>query len=244
MTGHRNPAGMLLDRALTVELLELARQVARDEPDLRVSRRTLAIRLRDHVSDQEAEGKTKKCLTRAWLNPPPPAAAMIRWGRSVDVPDEALPVLHLGALLATFPIAAVVARVVSQQLGAGEDPEAAHIRSLVRRAMGDRPAVDVAARKTYTTFAHLGVVARVGRRLARTDQPAVPDVLGPWLAHAVLRSRDAEALPVTSVRHAPELLGLSMPTTFDPSYPLLDQDGAADRASLIERRLFTEDTPG
>ena len=73
--------GMLLDRGLTFEQLEVARRVAVANTDPRTNRRQLTIALRDVVSDQEAEGKTKKCLTRVWLNPPSEAAEMIAWAR-------------------------------------------------------------------------------------------------------------------------------------------------------------------
>lgn len=58
------PYGMLLDRGLTLEQLDLAYDIAVADPDPKTNRRRLTMALRDLVSEQEAEGKTKKCLTR------------------------------------------------------------------------------------------------------------------------------------------------------------------------------------
>ena len=80
------PYGMLLDRGLTLEQLDLAYDIAREDPDPKTNRKRLTMGLRDVVSEQEAEGKTKKCLTRVWLNPPPEASEMIAWARSQTPP--------------------------------------------------------------------------------------------------------------------------------------------------------------
>src|SRR4051812_2421802 len=93
--------GMVLDRGLTIDQLDLAFEISCVDPDPRTNRRTLTVALRDLVSDQEAEGKTKKCLTRIWLNPPPEAAAMINWAREHLASDVDRRVLHFGAILAT-----------------------------------------------------------------------------------------------------------------------------------------------
>src|SRR6059058_6183936 len=93
---------MLLDRRLTLELLEVAFRIATSNEPWEQQRRLLTVALRDHVSAQEAEGKTKKCLTRVWLNPPSEAAPMIAWARDNVPVDIDRRVIHLGAVLATF----------------------------------------------------------------------------------------------------------------------------------------------
>src|SRR4051812_23996294 len=108
------PYGMVLDRGLTLEQLDLAFEISRADPDPRTNRRTLTVALRDLVSDQEAEGKTKKCLTRVWLNPPPAAAPMIGWAREHLATGIDRRILHFGATLATFPFVGVVTKVVGQ----------------------------------------------------------------------------------------------------------------------------------
>lgn len=215
------PYGMLLDRGLTLDQLELARQVARADPDPATNRRTLTVALRDLVSDQEAEGKTKKCLTRVWLNPPPRAAKMIAWAREAVIPPASHAILHYGAILATFPFAGVVARSVGRHLQLEGQASATEVRTEVRREVGDRSSVDVAARKAYTTFHNI----RVLRQTSQTFGPApldVPGALATWLSHAILLTRQAEALPLTSLRGAAELLGAQLPTALSRDYPLLE----------------------
>lgn len=221
-----SPLGMLLDRDLSTELLELARQVSADDTDLRSSRRTLAVTLRDHVSDQEAEGKTKKCLTRAWLNPPDEASDVIAWGR-VHVPARtALPVFHFGALLASFPFVGVVARTLGQHLRREGSIRAQDLRSEVKRIVGDRSSVDVAARKAYTTFRNLGLLDMEDHLLRPAkSMPAAGD-LSSWLFAAVLCSRQATESPLSTLLTAPELLGLVVDRTVGLGDALLISHGA------------------
>lgn len=215
--------GMLLDRGLTLEQLELPRRVSIADPDLSSNRRRLTIALRDLVSDQEAEGKTKKCLTRVWLNPPTEASEMIAWARLFDCSSPVLPLLHFGAVLATFPFAGAVACVLGQHIQTDGRAEAAQVRVAVRRSLGDRSSVDVAARKVYTTFRNLGVVRQAGQVLESGIGPIdVPTSLGLWLSHAVLLTRQADSLPTTSLRNAPELLGIQLPGALSRDYPLLE----------------------
>lgn len=228
--------GMLLDRGLTLAQLEMARRVAIANPDPRSNRRQLTIALRDLVSDQEAEGKTKKCLTRVWLNPPAEAAEMIAWARPFDGPSSVLPLLHFGAVLATFPFAGVVARVLGQHIQTDGHAEAAQVRAEVRRSLGDRSSVDVAARKAYTTFRNLGIVCQTGQVLEGAAEPShVPASLGPWLSHAVLLTRQAESLPTSSLRNAPELLGIELPSAPARDYPLLEAHSHAGGSVLVQR---------
>lgn len=230
------PYGMLLDRGLTVELLEVAFDVGAADRDLATSRRRLTIALRDHVSDQEAEGKTKKCLTRIWLNPPEDAAAMIDWARTSEVPPEARRVLHFGAILATFPFAGVVARVIGQHLRTEGEIGAAAARAEVRRLLGDRSSVDIAARKTYTTFRNLGLLNQDGQTLRlAASLPEVPPCLAAWLGHAVLLTRQADSLPASSLRAAPELLSLQLPGTQDRAYNLTEVHAQADGPTISRR---------
>jgi hypothetical protein len=228
--------GMLLDRGLTLEQLELARRVSIADPDLRSNRRQLTVALRDLVSDQEAEGKTKKCLTRVWLSPPAEAAEMIAWARLFDCSSSVLPLVHFGAVLATFPFAGAVARVLGQHIQTDGRAEAAQVRSAVRRSLGDRSSVDVAARKAYTTFRNLGVVRQIGQVLEPAVDPInVPTSLGLWLSHAVLLTRQADSLPATSLRNAPELLGIQLPGASSREYPLIEAHSHVSGPVLARR---------
>ncbi|MEW5813674.1 MAG: hypothetical protein AB1925_29980 [Actinomycetota bacterium] len=215
--------GMILDRGLTFEQLDLAYHLAVADPDPRTNRRRLTISLRDLVNDQEAQGKTKKCLTRVWLNPPAAAAEMIAWARANGQTIEPR-VLHMGALLATFPFVGVVAKVIGQHLQTESQIEAPRAREEVRRILGDRSSVDVGARKAYTTLCNLGLLQRVGRTLMPMNELIVvsdPLVVA-WLSNAVLLTRQVESQPVSSLRSAPELLGATMVAVASTAYPLLE----------------------
>lgn len=230
------PYGMLLDRGLTLEQLDLAYDIGVTDPDPKTNRRRLTMGLRDLVSEQEAEGKTKKCLTRAWLSPPPEAAAMISWAREQPVPRAARPVLHFGAILATFPFVGVVARVVGQHLWTDGSVEAAAVRAEVRRALGDRSSVDVAARKAYTTLRNLGIVEQRGQTLGWGEQRgAAPAELRAWLAHALILTRQVEAVSASGVPGSPELLGVLDAAPAQRSYALLESHAQGDGLALVLR---------
>lgn len=215
---------MLLDRGLTLELLEIAFDVAVADPDSRTNRRKLTIALRDHVSEQEAEGKTKKCLTRVWLNPPAEAVDMIAWARLQDFPQPMRPVLHFGAILATFPFVGTVAKVVGQHLKTDGHVSALAVRAEVRRLLGDRSSVDVAARKAYTTFRNLGLLQQEGQVLRPAGRSFVVSnpLLSAWLGHAVLLTRQVESQPLSMLTNAPELLGIELPAMRVGNYPLVE----------------------
>ncbi len=217
-----NGYGMRLDRDLTLELLSVAYDVARHDRDPTTSRRTLEMRLRDHVSDQEAGNKTKKCLTRVWLNPPAEAAAMIGWALDREDVLGAPAILHFGALLATYPFVGVVAKVVGSHLKTEGQVHARDVRAAVQKVVGGTATVDMAARKSYTTLAHLGLITKDGQALSPTDSlPEIPTPLAPWLIHALLLTRRSTAVDASSITTAPELLGLRVAAKLD-SFPLLD----------------------
>jgi GNAT superfamily N-acetyltransferase len=225
---------MLLDRGLTLEQLDLAYDIAVADPDPKTNRKKLTVALRDLVSEQEAEGKTKKCLTRIWLNPPPEAELMIQWARKQDIAREDRATLHLGALLATFPFVGAVARSLGAHLQTEGRIAASALRAEVRRTLGDRTSVDVAARKAYTTLRHLGFVDQVDQELVGVDVPDVSPPLMGWLAHSVMLTRQAESITTSSVMAAPELLGLT-PRWSQRAYPLLEGHAEADGVVLVER---------
>lgn len=227
---------MLLDRGLTLEQLDLAYDIGIADPDPKTNRKKLTIALRDLVSEQEAEGKTKKCLTRVWLNPPPGSAEMIAWARDQKLRRDARSVLHFGALLATYPFVGVVCRVIGQHLQTERAVDAANVRSEARRLAGDRPSVDVAARKTYTSLRNLGVLEQNEQALLRASEPAVcPRVLAGWLTHALILTRQSESLPESSVAGAPELLGMRLDPGAIRGYGLLERHSSASGEVLIPR---------
>jgi len=228
---------MLLDRGLTLEQLNLAYDIAVGDPNPSTNRRKLTIALRDMVSEQEAEGKTKKCLTRVWLNPPPEAELAISWARTSDSHQSARAVLHFGALLATFPFAGTVARVLGQHLQTEGGVDARVVRGEVRRILGDRPSVEVAARKTYTTFRNLGIITQADQTLLPPSVPiaSADPSLTAWLSLALLLTRQVESQPVTSIQNAPELLGIELAPRPARGFPLLDSH-AQNGGTVVARR--------
>ena len=230
---------MLLDRGLTLEQLDLAYDIAREDPDPKTNRKRLTMGLRDVVSEQEAEGKTKKCLTRVWLNPPPEASEMIAWARSQTAPPSLRPVLHLGALLATFPFVGHVAKVVGQHFQTEGSVETSAVRRELRRVLGDRSSVEVAARKAYTTLKNLGALHQEGQLLLPANERVVVDdpMLTAWLSHAVLLTRQTESQPLTSIRGAPELLGVELPGTPSRTYPFLELHSTGASPVLTRRAI-------
>jgi hypothetical protein len=146
------------------------------------------------------------------------------------------PLVNFGAVLATFPFAGVVARVLGQHLKTDGHAEAAKVRAEVRRIVGDRSSVDVAARKAYTTFRNLGIVRQTGQEFEAALEPiCVPASLASWLSHAVLLTRQADSLPTSSLRNAPELLGIELPLASARDYPLLEAHSHVGGSVLVQR---------
>jgi hypothetical protein len=227
---------MVLDRALTPELLDTALRVATDAGNSPNARRLLTVALRDQVSAQEAEGKTKKCLSRVWLNPPEPAQEMIRWAVNHSHLDPERAVLHLGAILASFPFAGVVAALVGRQLHLDGAVEPLRTRSAVRAALGDRSTIDVGARKVMTTFRYLGLLdGPDGGPFVIGRQPVVPSVLTGWITHAVLLTRQLSAVGFDEATRALELATVKVENGHPRDYPLLELHTEGNRSVATAR---------
>ncbi|HVD03904.1 MAG TPA: hypothetical protein VNF75_07200 [Candidatus Dormibacteraeota bacterium] len=220
---------MILDRDLTPALLDVALRVASAPTPWAAQRRLLTVALRDHVSIQEAEGKTKKCLTRVWVNPPPAAAEMIAWGREHQQLAADRRLLHLGALLAAFPFAGGVAALVGRALTLDGYAAPEDIRQRARGLWGDRPAIDIGARKAYTTLVRLGVLAGGhGAPLVRGEALETDAEMSGWLIHAYLLTRGIQSVNEADLSAAPELfwVKLSRPSG---TYPLVTRQTEGGR---------------
>jgi len=219
----RGPVGMVFDRALTPELLSVALRVATESGGSPDARRLLTIALRDHVSPQEAKGKMKKCLSRVWVNPPANAREMIRWAIDHQHLDVDGTVLHMGAVLATFPFAGVVAAIVGRQLHLEGAVDPRRVRAEARVSLGDRSSVDVGARKVVTTMRYLGLLAGPSRGpLGLGRQPTVDSALLRWVTHAVLLTRQVGAVGVDEPSRALELATLKLGDGQSDNYPFLE----------------------
>ena len=177
---------MVFDRALTLELLiwHCASQPMQRTGATAWAHLTLA--LRDHVSEQEANGKTKDCLSRVWISPPIPARQMIHWAVDHQDLDPERTVLHLGALLATFPFAGTVTSIIGRQLHLEGAVDPRQVRSEAAALLGDRSTVDVGARKVVTTLRHLGLLDGSEWRAAACGPPANRSLVISSLGNALL----------------------------------------------------------
>jgi hypothetical protein len=213
---------MLLDRDLSLDLLEVAFRIASSPEPWVAKRRLLTVALRDIVSNQEAEGKTKKCLTRVWLNPPLEAAPMINWAVATGPFLTDRRVFHLGALLATFSFAGTVSSVIGRSLSLGGNVLASDVRRRTREVWGDKPSVDIASRKVYTSMKSLGVLCGGGRDALRAgERLSVSGSLTPWVIHALLLTRGIQSIPASEVASAPELFWADLAAQVADEYPML-----------------------
>jgi hypothetical protein len=224
------PSGMVFDRALTPELFDVALRVVTESSGSNDSRRLLTVALRDYVSAQEAEGKTKKCLSRIWVSPPESAREMIRWAIDHQDLDPERTVLHLGALLATFPFAGTVTSLVGRQLYLEGAVNPLQVRSETTALLGDRSTIDVGARKVVTTLRYLGLLTRPnGGRLLLGRQPKVHSSLSGWVTHALLLTRQVDAVGVDGLSRAFELATLKLDNGWWGGYPLLELHAEGSR---------------
>jgi len=228
---------MVFDRALTPELLDVALRVATESGGSQEARRLLTVALRDHVSAQEAEGKMKKCLTRVWVKPPEAAYEMIRWAVEHQHLDPDRTVLHLGAILATFPFAGVVAAIVGRHLHLESEVDPRSVRAQARATLGDRSTVDVGARKVVTTLRYLRLLEGPNAGpLVLGRQPVVPPGMSGWMAHSLLLTRQVEAVGTEDPARALELATVKVESRATDHYPLLELHAEGNRTVAVGRR--------
>jgi hypothetical protein len=220
---------MIFDRTLSPELFEVAYRVAGSGQPFEKQRQLLMVALRDHTTEQEAGNKTKKLLTRVWINPPVPAAPMIRW--AVDHP-ESFPdrrVMHLGALIATFPFVGSVASILGRAFVIDSAISGIDLRRRVVAVWGARTMVDLGAGKSAGTLRKFQVLAGGGRnQLIPGEKLAVAGEAAAWLAHATMLTRGQQAIDARELEDVPELFWSELGDV-STSYPLLElyREGSA-----------------
>ncbi|MDA8038248.1 MAG: hypothetical protein M0Z69_03640 [Actinomycetota bacterium] len=214
--------GMVLDRALNMDLLDVALRVATEHGEAADARQLLTVALRDFVTPQEAENKTRKVLTRVWLLPPTNAQAMIRWG--INHQDEMADrrALHFGALLATFPFVGSIAAAVGRQIHIDGAADRKSLRAFARATFGEREFIDAGASKSLATMRNLGLLdGPQDGPYQVADRLAVPPAFSSWFLHALALTRQTESVRVAELSRAFELTGVAVePTT--STYSLLD----------------------
>ncbi len=227
--------GMVLDRALNVDLLDVALRIATEHGEAADARRLLTVALRDFVTPQEAENKTRKVLTRVWVVPATNAQAMIRWGieHQHELTDRRA--LHFGALLATFPFFGSIAAAVGRQIHIDGVADRKSLRAFARATFGEREFIDAGASKSLATMRNLGVLdgPRDGPyRIA--DRLAVPPAFSSWFLHALVLTRQTESVRVAELSRAFELTALDVEPAASP-YPMLDLHAENGSAVAVVR---------
>lgn len=219
MTERKN---MIFDRTLWPEIFEVAYRVAASRHPFEEQRQLLMVALRDHTTEQEAGNKTKKLLTRVWINPPPGAAHMIRWAvaRPEHFPDRR--VLHLGALIATFPFVGSVAAVLGRAFALDGSLTGIDLRRRVVANWGARTMVDLGASKSAGTLRKFNVVAGAAQKpMVPGDKLQVSGEAAAWLVHAVALTREQQALGCAEIGDAPELFWVEL-GSISNAYPLVE----------------------
>lgn len=227
--------GMVLDRALTVDLLDVALRIATEHRKDPVARQLLGVALRDLVTRQEAENKTKKVLTHVWVAPPANAQPMISWAIDHQELFADRRALHYGALLATFPFFGSIAAAAGRQIHIDGAADRQTIKTHARVTFGEREFIDAGAFKSIRTMRNLGVLDgppdgpyRPGAR------PLIPAALSSWFLHALILTRQVESASVGELSHASELSLLTLVPSA-PAYPLLEMHAENGRTVAVAR---------
>jgi hypothetical protein len=225
--------GMILDRALTVDLLDVALRIATEHRKDPAARQLLGVALRDLVTRQEAENKTKKVLTRVWVAPPANVQPMIGWAIEHQEQFADRRALHYGALLATFPFFGSIAAAVGRQIHIDGAADRRTVRTHARVTFGEREFIDAGASKSIRTMRNLGVLGgppdgpfHVGAR------PLVPAALSSWFLHALILTRKVESASVADLSLAFELSFVELVPSALP-YPFLEMHAENGRTVAV-----------
>jgi hypothetical protein len=235
--------GAILDRALDLVSLDLALEVARTSD--RSARLNLEFALRDRVVALEARKKTVRVLRRIWLTPPSQARTMIAWAldRSAQVADSRL--LHIGALLATYPFFGDTCAVIGREVTLHGEVRFGAVRRYLRGRWGDRQTVDVSARAGIRTLRSLGALrGRPGTSTVATNGLLeAPEDIGPWLFHAVMLTRNVAEIDVSTVSSCPELFMFRMAPSRTRGYPFLEAVNEGGGRVVLRARGTSEAKP-
>lgn len=211
-----------LDRALSLPLLDAVYRIA--SFDLTVEERSdqLTIALREHTTDADAKKRMKWAVSRIWINPPQPAAAMIRWAidHPEHFPDRRL--MHTGALMATVPFVGSALSQLGRSFALDQALTVTDLRNRLVARWGETSTVREAVGKTVTSLRRLGIVDGGGRQpITRCPQLDASPLATAWLVHAVILCRQASSIGVRDAVAAPELFWAAANAP-DPDYPHLE----------------------
>lgn len=228
----------ILDRPLELPWLDATLRLARESDDVDHQRELLDIALRDHLPTAQARSKTRTALAHIWLDPPPEARPLIGWavGRAEEVSDTR--VLHMGAMLASYPFFADVCSIIGRELALHEEVLTPHVRRRVRAQWGDRITVDAAARRVVRTLRALAILtgelgssrSTLGERL----QVSTPFSL--WVVHALLAARGVRETDAREVGAAPELFMFELDLANGANYPYLERFNEGGGRTVLSLR--------
>ena len=211
-----------LDRALSLPLLNTVHRIASLDVGTQERSAQLTIALREHTTDADAETRLKWAVSRIWINPPRPAAQMIRW--AIDNPEQ-FPdrrPMHTGALMATVPFVGSALGQLGRSFALDQTLTVADLRRRLVVRWGETSTVREAVGKTVTSLRRLGVVDGGGRRpVTRCPRLDATPLATAWLVHALILYRQASSIEVRDAGTAPELFWADENTP-DPDYPHLE----------------------
>ena len=162
--------------------------------------------------------------------PPGTAREMIRWAIEHQAADVDHTILHLGALLASFPFFGAVAGIIGRQLHLDGHVDPRRVRTEACQLIGDRSTIDVGARKVVTTFRHLNLLDGPPRGPLHTAAlPAVPTELSAWIAHSVLLTRQVQSAGLDDIERAFELATVKLAGIDRRGYPPLARHAESGR---------------
>lgn len=227
--------GMIPDRALNLDLLDVSLRIATLYSDDRQARPMLAVALRDHVTPKEAENKTKKVLSRIWVSPRDEARPMIRWGVEHQGGAGDRRALHYGALLAAFPFFGSVAAIVGRQLHLEGVADRRIVRTESRAIFGEREFIDAATSKSLATMRNLELIdGPTSGPFGIGSRPRLHGEFVGWALHALLLSRQVQTVGVETAPRSPELSFLTLEGSAS-GYPLLAIHNETNRTIAEER---------
>ncbi len=228
----------VLDRALTYEALDAALRVARTGSDYPTQLRMLEVALDGIVTRQEATNKTRKILTRIWINPPDSARAHIRWALDQPAAGVDSRVFHVGAMLATYPFFGLVCATVGRQLALSGAVDGVDVRQRVQAICGDRAVVAQGVSKCIRTLRNLEVLTgtRGSRRSSAASRLPVAKTMSPWLVHSMLLTRGVEGIGIDELSGAPELFMFDLTVNGVDTYPFVERVRDGNRRDAFALR--------
>ena len=163
---------------------------------------------------------------------------MIEWAVELDEPLDTR-ILHMGAMLAVYPFIGDVYSSIGTLLRHTEAVENADVRRRVVEKWGDRESIHKAAVMALNTLKSMEILQSdlLSTTHGMKRKIELPPVLQPWIAHALLLTRGAESVDVSSIATAPEMFWVdNVQFETSDSYPLLEKHNeGGGRQVLIGR---------